>query len=111
MEQTGILMDMQNIHSIVRVRGCIMVVSTTTCTKTSSIAYTCSPVSGNKMSDLSSISAYTYSFHIRSEIHRHNSIPLIDPGLSPVFVNSNHNSPEATLQPVGQGSKMDFSVP
>lgn len=42
MEQTGILMDMQNVHSVIRVRGCIMVVPTTVCTKTSSITYTCS---------------------------------------------------------------------
>ncbi len=42
MEQTGILMDMQNVHSVVCVRSCIMVVPATVCTKTSPIAHTCS---------------------------------------------------------------------
>ena len=32
---------MQNVHPVVRVRGCIMVVPATVCTKTSSIAHTC----------------------------------------------------------------------
>lgn len=42
MEQAVILMDMQNIHSVVRVRGRIVVVPTTARTNTTSVAHACS---------------------------------------------------------------------